>query len=227
MKKHHQNRSHEEKKHQNHWWYIHLYIHLISRWGAKPITGRKTSPSSTQGKLPTLNFKLQTSRSEVIRPNKFVWICFGAICATTFSSIMYIPLPRSKYIFMLIRLKKSIGIILFSKTSPYIATKLNSAYQVLMMIKWYWNWGYWGGSRCEYLSKKLKQPVLIHPWEEDLDINIVNIDGTGWQWFLRGGPGPRRWHGTGGRYSQPGKVLPPVLSSQVQFRLTESGKSVW
>ena len=87
---------------------------------------------------------------------------------------MYIPVPRSQYIFMLIRLKKSIGMILFSKTSPYIATKLNSAYQVLMMIKW--NWGYWGRSRGEYLSKKLKQTVLIHSWEEDLDINIVNID---------------------------------------------------
>ena len=26
------------------------------------------------------------------------------------------------------------------------------------------------------MSKKLKQTVLIHSWEEDLDINIVNID---------------------------------------------------
>ena len=142
---------------------------------------------------------------------------------------MYIPLPRSQYIFMLIRLKKSIGMILFSKTSPYIATKLNSAYQVLMMIKWYWNWGYWGyrgESRGEYLSKRLKQTAfLFTPGRRTYD--IVNIDGTGWQWFLRGGPGPHRWHGTGGRYSQPGKALPPVLSSQVQFRLTESGKSVW
>ena len=31
----------------------------------------------------------------------------------------------------------------FSKTSPYIATKLNSAYQVLLMIKWYQNCRYW------------------------------------------------------------------------------------
>ena len=77
-----------------------------------------------------------------------------------FSSIMYIPLPRSQYIFMLIRLKKSIGMILFSKTSPYIATKLNSAYQVLMMIKWYWNWGYWG-YRGEYLSTRLKQMAFL------------------------------------------------------------------
>ena len=107
---------------------------FISRWGAKPITGGKTSPSSAQGKLPTLNFKLHTSRSISI-PTRKSPNFLGKTSQEHFSSIMYIPLPRSQYIFMLIRLKKSIGMILFSKTSPYIATKLNSAYQVLMMTK--------------------------------------------------------------------------------------------